>query len=806
MVVGKDCKKRRKLNLTTTDRVQPTLSPSQAVRWYIGREKLAAPDVFYKDLDRESGSDSDDFTFMRTTPVAIGKHLFVKQQMQHYFRQPLREVTKKDGQKSMAIFPYEAPQDLNTPRYFTLFSKDSGSVIATKEDVADWPELDQRPDGFHGLLQKYPPKEEEDVLPAYGDSGSEGDYDSDTWKEMEEEKIEEKTAASQLPKILRSVDVEGTIADCVAGFVSTWHLKYRPAQERKARNLWVKSRKTRTVHTKIKNAALQIALLDQRLKKLEQAVRENQWSKVEEIKQQCQVMEHTVFDRELQKWKISVLELETRPPKPPPLPLPPRKPKPPKPSFDEESLSSDNPVSSDDDMSDFIVPDDSPKKPAVTPVKPSPKVLPDVPPMHLDSEDDEEPVTPYRKQKLFGSARKSLALGGRNTISPASSSRPQWKKTVPPNIDVVDLTVLSDSEPPAETKTSENTEPKASDGAETEGFEVHTPPLNPVGMVKSSPHTKATATSGQLKSPQGLRNNDVLPPLTDVKGLLRLDWNILEEKQDRKRLLTKLVATLSRDDREKLRSLLNRLVGKRQRRRIKRGLKALLAHEKTLKPYGEDESNTSLRMTALFTSWFVCRHLLAEQGIHKDHLKRAEDAKNEDLKLFCSELSAALQLCPAETPSHKHPQTMRVKASGSPNKQHPSPPVLIEGSDYESSKDSQVGSEIRTPRKKRKRPVQQSQEAMDVQRSGQRRVKQEERKRQQLAKQLETGGVGNSDPGRQAVSFDNPVIYLDPRIGLLVKPHQLDGIQFMWRELIKDEKQQGCLLAHTMGLGKTMQV
>jgi SNF2 family DNA or RNA helicase len=95
---------------------------------------------------------------------------------------------------------------------------------------------------------------------------------------------------------------------------------------------------------------------------------------------------------------------------------------------------------------------------------------------------------------------------------------------------------------------------------------------------------------------------------------------------------------------------------------------------------------------------------------------------------------------------------------------------------------------------------------MDVQRSGQRRVKQEERKRQQLAKQLETGGVGNSDPGRQAVSFDNPVIYLDPRIGLLVKPHQLDGIQFMWRELIKDEKQQGCLLAHTMGLGKTMQV
>jgi SNF2 family DNA or RNA helicase len=34
----------------------------------------------------------------------------------------------------------------------------------------------------------------------------------------------------------------------------------------------------------------------------------------------------------------------------------------------------------------------------------------------------------------------------------------------------------------------------------------------------------------------------------------------------------------------------------------------------------------------------------------------------------------------------------------------------------------------------------------------------------------------------------------------------LTGIQFMWRELIEANNQQGCLLAHTMGLGKSMQV
>ena len=67
-------------------------------------------------------------------------------------------------------------------------------------------------------------------------------------------------------------------------------------------------------------------------------------------------------------------------------------------------------------------------------------------------------------------------------------------------------------------------------------------------------------------------------------------------------------------------------------------------------------------------------------------------------------------------------------------------------------------------------------------------------------------GISNDDPKHQAVSFGDPVIYLDPHNGARVKPHQLRGIQFLWRELIEDENQQGCLLAHTMGLGKTMQV
>ncbi|XP_031342914.1 transcriptional regulator ATRX-like isoform X1 [Photinus pyralis] len=58
-----------------------------------------------------------------------------------------------------------------------------------------------------------------------------------------------------------------------------------------------------------------------------------------------------------------------------------------------------------------------------------------------------------------------------------------------------------------------------------------------------------------------------------------------------------------------------------------------------------------------------------------------------------------------------------------------------------------------------------------------------------------------------------PVVVVDPNLTGRLKPHQRDGVKFMWESCYESVKQiaagdlgSGCILAHCMGLGKTFQV
>lgn len=92
-------------------------------------------------------------------------------------------------------------------------------------------------------------------------------------------------------------------------------------------------------------------------------------------------------------------------------------------------------------------------------------------------------------------------------------------------------------------------------------------------------------------------------------------------------------------------------------------------------------------------------------------------------------------------------------------------------------------------------------------------IEEQEKRRNELRANLKTlsehGTVSNKTARliiNEAKETDQGFIYVNKEIAPQIKDHQIEGVRFMWNHIVRPSSQrQGCLLAHTMGLGKTMQ-
>lgn len=703
---------------------------------------------------------------------------------------------------------------------------------------------------YSRLIVKYPPRGDEEALPCYGDSGSDGEFDQETWKEIEENRPSR--ATHRLPP----EEYESIMTACTYEQEARWNTERLPKKMHLAPLIWHDSRSEEgLMRGKDRNFA-ELARLTSRLGTLKQGIKEIEHTSHISLKKACSSLEQTVFQICFERWKLSILGLEKCPPLVPRIKNAPRQKNRAQEDEDgeedEESLISESLDSegsrSDDDSVDIIISDtETASQIDEFPTGPSkglPFTLGSSP--HSDSSDSDASESP---QPVIKRRRLSQGHGTR--------SRGDGESNFLKGIDSVDLTSPLNS--PGEFNETPGVlhEPN-----ETENLEIETPPLNPIRLyatdaievdvtppdlalsdgsepmqferspeegsdtemqierdvsvsakdangdeeilIKTPPLNPQSSAGSQLshpwvpnlQSPNGARQRSLSPSgtsdhVSDVDSeyeelfekVSGLTMKEIETSKNRLNLLAKTVMCLRQRERREYPAYLKKWMDCSYQDTVHSAILSMMQNRRELGNGEKDGGQLGMRLGALFVSWFHCISLTPD-GMPRDQLRPALDSIDDKplmFKTFIDKLRALI---------HAYNKLNETKAGLS----HP-----------ESEDNTQLFDPPGDRRSRKQRRTYAPSITVLQHRAKERQAKQANII-EEFRKEREKQGLSNDDPAGQAVAFKDPIICLPLSIGKFVKPHQLKGIQFMWRELCEAEKPQGCLLAQVMGLGKTMQV
>ena len=785
---------------------------------YLGFDSMPVDILIYGDIALDEVLDTGqtalkwpppDFSITPRTDVGKGQRLYVNARMRYFLHR--RKISlKRDGRHHIGVFPYpETIGRRNHPLSITVFSPSSHGVTATRANRSQWVEekvapnitevgsnegnifnvadpaliRNEREDPEWKGLEKWNFVDGVETLPAFGESGSDGEYDSETWREIEKE--QENNAQPLDPsKIgkLSGAEVQGAIDVAIEQTVKDWSIKRLPKLELKGWRLWVKSRRNRNLQDQIEVFTHNLEHLEARIASLRKEIAHEEWSKTSQINKQCRIIQPSIFDREDCKWKIALLKLQKAPEKPP---LANTKPKPVKSQRpagglkDGEEILTECSDSSEDNLDDFIVEDDA-EGDTYQPV-----VVDD----DLTMADVED-----------GIDSDILVVRETPPKTPPKLVR-EFRQPIPSPSNIIDLTQQSDPvepedfAPKSERCCAIKTPPLYSSENDSEIFQrsrSKKPVFKIPPTVPTSP-PKATAIIS-LESDSSHSERNTVPALTDVEGIKAMDAADLVERQDRKRLLIWTIAHTPAPGRRAAFSCLNKTSMEASHAYVTSGLRELLHRKRRVRFTDTTDSDGVMRIA----SWHVCWTIpvkVSSEGLQIPHIITTleDDGGYEPFYYFLLECSKYYQKVPS-LPSQSTPKKKRQIISR-------------EDSDDERLLDSQS--------RKRKYFVPESQETLDKRHAAQDRLRanEERRRREELKIRFTRMGTNSADTSKVVVNpgklADQDFIYLNPRFGngARIKPHQEEGLQFLWREITSEhEDLQGCLLAQTMGLGKTMQV
>ncbi|KAI6793750.1 hypothetical protein KC358_g17270, partial [Hortaea werneckii] len=808
-----------------------------------------------------------------------GEIEFVSLRLRHFLTDVETMNVRRRGRDALAVLPY--PERLQTKaRSATVIQAsqyDGEEPVAVREQSLfvetglDYSGLEHSSTGeLDYMLHKY--KQTSDGGLSLGDLVSQteqgrsedgegqetSDNDDDDRESDADSQAEESGDEDALSKSRAGEIVDAMIQSIRA----RWEQKELPKLEKSAWSVWKQMKQSKTVRDAMIAAAESRANdFNRRLNKLRETLLLDEWRTEHSLQDSCGVLEPTVCDREKERWKIGVLQRKKEPdhtvhhrgkqtiqshgPADPqratpfaPIAADRMSVSPTTPNHvysetidnetagvaDEDGEGFHTPIGSpvamahDNEMDGFLASDElsprmdeeSARDQSMPERTPSPQMLFNSRGDSRTQQSQQSPIeTPVRKQYEMSN---SAAEGGSTDSSGESpamchvckakltgdeQARTSHVNECVRKKQIMDAESEDDLVSPSALITRSQRPPSTTN--KSRGFGLSTQP------IELSSDTTSPAPKKPGRKPKSVKKmkETAFTGAPHEAGYGEVDswtWNMLNSKGDRGRFLVKMIREMDLATRKDVHDcLLNISDHNRMIQQICAAAKTHDTGDAEDTELDSDIAETMLFCARIAMTWHT---LDAKYFLSGDSMGDAPwvELYNDDKQTS----SFVLQFM--------HFLKMKDKRTFTGPKQGPlDGPIEL----------SDSGDEVprRTPHKKRKRKVQESQTAKQSRNAALAR-------HEQFTQLMESQDFNSSqavaavarDPSKSEIAI-NPMmkgdtekdeIFIHPKIAKRIKPHQLEGVQFMWFELTTskeddDTNTQGCLLAHTMGLGKTMQ-
>ncbi|OHW96312.1 SNF2 family helicase [Colletotrichum incanum] len=593
------------------------------------------------------------------------------------------------------------------------------------------------------------PEDEDKVLPLFGDSEDSDGYDTETREAIKDEEEELQREMDLKSQYLTRDDIERVLQEEIQQIEDSWDKRKLPKKQRRANELWNRARR-RGLIQQIASATVTLEMLNTRIGKLCQEIREDEWPNEDQLRRQARCLECSVEDRKAERWLLGVLRGH-EPPRPETMSKP-------RPTAVRRDILSDEDgeliTSGDDNDDDFIVDDmmDVACSPAPDESRPAS-------PMNLDKPGEllhQDPHSP----------------GMPKDESPAGSL-----VDVQPDNNIIDLTIY-DSEPVSEKNTEEN----------TVWLDTPEKPKTPLMQIPPS------LPDSDIEERSRLSQEELATPYEQPERIGAIAPRMWKLHMDNKRLL---ICVIWRLDQQR-RAAFFRTISTMTPADIWTDF-VIPALEDPVSNEQKSVCEMGTVIARLFRTYVFGKPVSPSSVIKSIRERKAKIIKGKVARFegFCDFVKEHI------VPHFPDATRITGSDSGTPQK------------DRRGSFDSLDGysdGEIDIfPSKKRKRVVIIDQTAKDLRESDRRRKEEQEKRREELRKKLAASDTISSDKSRLIINEtkeeNQGLIYVNDDIGKRIKNHQINGVRFLWNQIVYDSKvRQGCLLAHTMGLGKTMQV